>query len=188
VPRYKTNKKGCPKSSEEYINSKLPEYLKSERPALMRLLADVKSGKVARLVTFEWSRLSRDFMFGLNLMQTLTEYKVPLYVPNEGLLKFDSATDQLMMAVRSFSAASERESIKQRIKSGIVKAKIAGKRIGAAKGSKSNRGYRKVYKGDDVAKVISLHEKGLSLSAIAESLNGKFSRSKIFNILRRYSS
>ena len=158
----------------------------NERPALARLIADVKAGKIARIVTFEFSRLSRDFMYGLTLMQTLTEYNVPVFVPNEGVLKFDSATDQFMMAVRSFSAAAEREKLRERIKSGIAKAKANGVRFGAPKGSKSNRGYRKKYLDEDVAKIVTLRKNGLSLTAIAEMLDNKFSRSTVFHILRRH--
>ena len=151
----------------------------------MRLLSDVKSGQIARIVTFEWSRLSRDFMYWLNLMQALTAYSVPVFVPGEGLIKFDSAADQFMVAVKSFYAAAERERISQRVKSGLARAKASGKRLGAPKGSNSNRGYRKTYPTGDVAKIITLRNNGLSLTVIAKILDGKFSRVTIFNILRR---
>ena len=157
----------------------------NDRPALARMIVDVKAGKIDRIVTFEFSRLSRDFLFGLNLMQTLSDFKVPVYVPNEGLLRFDSVMDQFIMAVRSFTAASEREKISQRIKSGIAKAKAQGKRFGAPKGSKSNRGYRKEYPKELVSKIQTLRAEGLSLTIIAKMLDGKVCRATVANVLRR---
>jgi DNA invertase Pin-like site-specific DNA recombinase len=146
----------------------------SDRPALERLLIDVKAGKVSRIVMFEWSRLSRDFMFGLHLMETLTAYSVPVFVPGEGQLKFSSAMDQFMVAVKAFGAASERERIAERVKSGIARVKATGKKWGQKPADfHSCRGRRKDYDAALIAQVLELRDDGKSFDKIADELRAK---------------
>lgn len=155
-----------------------------DRPAFQRLLSDVRAGKVKHVITFEMSRLSRDFMTFLNTLETFREYGVTVEIPGEGVQRFETATDKLLASVKAFTASQFLEDHAKRIKAGMAAAKARGVQLGAPKGHHRNLGRRKEHGADVVAKVSGLHKKGLTTRFIAETLD--LSQSMVSRIIRRY--
>lgn len=158
-----------------------------ERPEFQRLLKDVKAGKVKHVVTFEMSRLSRDFVTFLNTLEVFRKHSVTVEVPGEGVQKFDTATDKLLASVKAFSAAGFIEDHSKRIKSGMAAAKAEAKAKGKDLkfgGRREGAGRkRKTYEPEIVAKIRALQEKNFSTRLIAEFLS--ISQSKVSRIVRR---
>jgi DNA invertase Pin-like site-specific DNA recombinase len=64
---------------------------RDDRPALARLLKDAASGKIDRVLVFELSRLSRNMLGLLNLMEQLSKLNVTVETPREGPVPFDGS-------------------------------------------------------------------------------------------------
>jgi DNA invertase Pin-like site-specific DNA recombinase len=152
--------------TEMYIDDAISGATRN-RPALQRLMADCRAGTVARIVTFEASRLSRNFLDGLMLMQELTDCGVQVETP-AGPVDFATSDDQFLAAVKAYVAARERENISTRTKAGMAAARARGARIGARPGNQNRRGQKKVYAADLVSKCQTLRSNGLSFRAISE--------------------
>lgn len=179
-----------------YNPSKILEYVDDghsgktiERPAFRQMMADIAAGKIKKVITFELSRLSRNFLDTLFVMRTLTEAGVSVEVPGEGAVQFDNTLEQFMVAARGLVGAQERERISARTKAGLMAAKARGVRLGAKVGEKRKLGWRKDYLVSEprtVEKIIAKRRRGRSYSEIADDLN--ISVNKAYRLASRYIS
>ncbi len=165
-------------SKQGYDGAKLLEYVDegitgstTNRPGLQKMLDDVRKGTITKIITFESSRLSRDFMDFLNIMALLSEKGVELEIPNKGLQGFGSSTEKLLMAVQGFVSSQFLEDHSKRVRAGMAHAKKDGKRFGAPMGNTYNKGSQKHYDAKLVAKVMGLHAEGLSTRKIGKALD-----------------
>ena len=103
-----------------------------QRPALDRLLADVRSGKVRKVVVWRLDRLGRTAKGLLTLLDELQVLGVGFVSLREG---FDLGTPagRLMAGVLASVAAYETEVRRERQLAGIAKAKADGKSWGGRK-------------------------------------------------------
>jgi putative DNA-invertase from lambdoid prophage Rac len=176
-----------------YPDAELIEYVDdgisgktTDRPAFKRLLRDVDSNKIDKIITFELSRLSRNFLDLLEVMRTLTLRRVKVEVPGEGAIQFDSTMEQFVVAAKSLTGAQERERISERTKAGLAAAKALGVKLGAPKGAKRRKGKFKCYETEDpetVARIIKMRSLGFSTHDIAMAVG--YSQSKVFRVLKR---
>jgi len=103
-----------------------------ERPGLERLLADVRSGKVKKVVVWRLDRLGRTAKGLLTLLDELQTLGIGFVSLREG---FDLGTPagRLMAGVLASVAAYETEVRRERQLAGIAKAKSEGKAWGGRK-------------------------------------------------------
>lgn len=158
------------------------------RAGLDRLLAAIRAGELRKLITFEVSRLSRDFMGNLLIMQLCADYGVELEVPGEGVIPFESNQDKVIASLKAYLAAEEREKIRTRTKAGLAAARARGIKLGAPNGNQRRSGFRKEYPERLVAAVQRYTGKGFSLRMIAEVLSHEFGVSfvTVGKIQKRY--
>lgn len=141
-----------------------------ERTEIQELIAYVKTHEISRVVCLEISRLGRNTLEALRIIQTLNEDKVSLFVKNYNL---ETLTDGKVNPVASLIctilleiASMERLTIKERMTSGrnqyIAKCRKEGIKMGrSASYRKSDEAYKQQY-----TKEISLLKKGISLRNI----------------------
>ena len=141
-----------------------------ERTEIQELIAYVKTHEISRVVCLEISRLGRNTLEALKVIQCLNENGVSLYVKNYNL---ETLTDGKVNPVASLIctilleiASMERLTIKERMTSGrnqyIAKCRQQGIKMGRpASYRKSDDAYKAQY-----SKEISLLKKGLSLRNI----------------------
>ena len=141
-----------------------------ERTELQELIQYVKTHEISRVVCLEISRLGRNTLEALKVIQCLNENGVSLYVKNYNL---ETLTDGKVNPVASLIctilleiASMERLTIKERMTSGrnqyIAKCRQQGIKMGRpASYRKSDDAYKAQY-----SKEISLLKKGLSLRNI----------------------
>lgn len=141
-----------------------------ERTEIQELIAYVKTHEISRVVCLEISRLGRNTLEALRIIQTLNENKVSLFVKNYNL---ETLTDGKINPVASLIctilleiASMEHLSIKERMTSGrnqyIAKCRKEGIKMGRpASYRKSYEAYKQQY-----TKEISLLKKGISLRNI----------------------
>lgn len=143
-----------------------------EREEIQELIEFVKTHQIQRVVCLEISRMGRNTLEALKVIQLLNEHKVSLYVKNYNLETLDSEgkvnpVASLICTILLEIAQMERLTIKERMASGrkqyIEKCRREGIKMGRPKTyRKSIEEYKKQYQ-----KEISLIRKGLSLAYIS---------------------
>ena len=139
-----------------------------ERPEIVELIEFVKSNDIRRVVCLEISRLGRNTLEALKVIQSLNEHHVSLYVKNYNLetLTPEGAINpvaSLICTILLEVASMERLTIRERMASGrnqyIAKCRAEGIKMGRPSTyRKSESAYREQY-----AKELSLLRKGISL-------------------------
>jgi len=102
---------------------------KASRPALNRLMADAKAGRVDLVVVWRADRLGRSLLNALVTIADLDARGVQIVSLREG---FDNQTPagRLQMQIVLAFAEYELESIRERIKAGLSRAKAQGTTLG----------------------------------------------------------
>ncbi len=143
----------------------------SKRPDYQRMVTDIRSGAIERVIVFECSRISRDLLDYIEFLKICRDYNTKLDTVESGEVAFSSPKDVLMASMQAYAAQIERENTSKRTRSGLKKAREAGVKLGAHKGEQRKLGYRKTYDEGITKKVVSLRNRGLSYRAIAEALS-----------------
>ena len=143
-----------------------------ERTEICELVEYVKNNQIHRVVCSEISRIGRNTLEALKIIQVLNENGVSLYVKNYNLETLDSngkvnPIASLICTILLEVAAMECLTIKERMESGrrqyIDKCRMEGIKMGRPSTyRKSDEEYRKQYQRE-----ISLIRKGLSLANIS---------------------
>lgn len=148
----------------------------TERPEIVEMVEYIKNNDVKRVVCLEISRLGRNTLEALKVINYLNEHRVSLYVKNYNL---ETLVDGKVNPVASLICtilleigSLERNSIIERTTSGrnqyIAKCREQGIKMGRpASYRKSDAAYKEQY-----AKEISLLRKGISLRNV-HSITGK---------------
>lgn len=139
-----------------------------ERSEITELVNYVNSNHIKRVVCLEVSRLGRNTLESLKVIQILNEHKVSLFIKNYGLetLTPDGNVNPVASLITTILleiAQMERLTIRERMASGrnqyIAKCRANGIKMGRpASYRKSEAAYREQY-----AKEIALLRKGISL-------------------------
>lgn len=142
-----------------------------ERAEIQDLLRYVEDHEISRVVCLEISRLGRNTLEALKVIQYLNENRVSLYVKNYNLETLNSdgkvnPVASLICTILLEIASMERLTIKERMASGreqyIAKCRRDGVKMGRpASYRKSDNTYKEQYQ-----KEISLLRKGISLRNI----------------------
>ena len=143
-----------------------------EREEICELINYVKTNDIRRVVCLEISRVGRNTLEALKVIQILNEHKVSLFVKNYNLETLDAdgkvnPIASLICTILLEIASMERLTIKERMASGrkqyIEKCRRDGIKMGRpATYRKSDEEYKKQYQRE-----ISLIRKGLSLANIS---------------------
>ncbi len=113
-----------------------------ERSGLQELLALAKNGEIDKVLVQEVSRLGRSTVEVLKVLEELSNLGVSVYVQNFGIetLKKGKRNPiaQFMFTLLAEFARLERETLRERILSGIEEARRKGKQLGRPDGSKED--------------------------------------------------
>jgi len=140
-----------------------------DRPAIQELLALAKSGRIEKILVTEVSRLGRKTSDILRIIEYLTEEKISVYILNynlETLLpdKRINPVASIMFTLLAEFSRLERETLRDRIVSGLDTARKKGVKLGRPKGSiKSVQSIQSKY-----SRVIADLNSGLSLRTISK--------------------
>ena len=158
-----------------------------ERPEIMDLIDFVKSNDIDKVVCLEISRLGRNTLQALRVIECLTENGVSLFVKNYNLETLTNGkvnpVASLICTILLEIASMERLTIKERMASGrdqyIAKCRREGVKMGRPSSyRKSDDAYKQQY-----SREIGLLRKGISLrntSAITGTSVGTLQRLKRF--------
>lgn len=158
--------------SEVFANKVSGALKIEEREEIQKLVAYVKENRIKRVVCLEISRIGRNTLEALKVIQFLTDNGVSLYVKNYNLETLDgngkiNPIANLICTILLEIASMERLTIKERMESGrkqyIDRCRKEGTKMGRPSTyRKSKEEYKEQY-----PKEISLIRKGLSLKNIS---------------------
>ena len=147
-----------------------------ERSELQDMLQFIKENGIDRVVCLEVSRLGRNTLESLKVIQMLNENQVSLFIKNYNIetLNEDGKVNPVASLITTILleiASMERLTIRERMKSGqqqyIARCRKEGVKMGRSEGyRKSDDSYKEQY-----SKEISLLRKGISLRNI-QSITG----------------
>ncbi len=126
-----------------------------ERPALQRLLEDIKSGKVDIVVVYKIDRLSRSMFDFLGMIKFFDEHNVSFVSVTQDL-NTDTAMGRLVLNVLQSFAQFEREIASERIKDKIALSKKKGMWMGGTVPIGYDAIEGKLEVNEDEAKIVQL--------------------------------
>lgn len=157
--------------SKVFANKVSGAKIIEERSEIQEMLTYIKNNNVKRVIVLEISRLGRNTLEALKVIQTLNENHVSLYIKNYSLETLNSdgkpnPVASLITTILLEIASMERLTIKERMASGrdqyIAKCRAKGVKMGRPSTyRKSDEAYK-----DQYVKEISLLRKGISLRNI----------------------
>jgi DNA invertase Pin-like site-specific DNA recombinase len=131
------------------------------RPALDRLLQDIRAGTVERLVCYKLDRVGRSLTHLALIVDEMARLKVPLICTSQGIdTSDDSPCGKFQLAVLIAVAEFERGIIRERVNAGLAAAKERGVQLGRPRTLVER-----------TPELMRLKEHGLGIRAIARQLS-----------------
>lgn len=143
-----------------------------DRPEILDLIDFVKSEKIDKVLVLEISRLGRNTLEALKVIELLNQHQIPLYVKNYSLETLDNngkinPMAQLLITLLLEIGSMERTTIKQRMESGYINHRANGGRVGRKEGYRKTTNDMK----SEYVEEIKLLRKGYSLRNIQKITN-----------------
>lgn len=144
----------------------------AERTELLRMVDFVKANKIDKVLVTELSRLGRDTLQVLEVIELLNHNTISLYIQNysiETLTEEDKVNpmSQFLITILAEVARMERKTIRERIESGYKKFRADGGKVGRKQGYQKDDATMK----EQYTEEIKLLKKGYSLRNIAKITN-----------------
>lgn len=166
---------------QEFIEVQTSSQKDQHARKINELSEKLKKGDV--LLVAELSRLGRNMLETLNIIQALSDQEIKLIFVRQPELSTLGGHTKLLLAIYSYFAESEREYIAMRTKQGLAAAKAQGKLLGRPKGSKNKKGSRLLPFKADIERYIQL---GLSIQAIKQLVNEKLPLPMSYNAVKYF--
>ncbi|MAU10281.1 MAG: resolvase [Anaerolineaceae bacterium] len=167
-------------SIDEFIEVEISSRKNQRERRITELIDKLKSGDV--LIVAELSRLGRNMLETLNLISALNEKEVQLIFVRQPELSTTASHAQLLLAIYSYFAQSEREFISMRTKQGLAAAKARGQQLGRPKGSRNRQRPLDSFRDQIEAYLHS----GLSIASIRKLINPHLEKTLSYNSFKYY--
>jgi len=143
-----------------------------DRPEIQELISFVKTEKIDKVLVLEISRLGRNTLEALKVIELLNQHKICLFVKNYNIETLDSQGNinpmaQFLITILLEVSRMERTTIKQRMESGYINHRANGGRVGRKEGFRKSSNDMKV----EYVEEIKLLRKGYSLRNIQKITN-----------------
>jgi DNA invertase Pin-like site-specific DNA recombinase len=133
---------------------------KASRPALDRMIKDMRAGSLARIVCWKLDRLGRSLTHLALVIDEMTALQIPLICCSQGIdTSGQNPIGKFQLGVLMAVAEFERAIIKERVLAGISAARNRGVRLGRPATLNKRRD-----------EVLELKAKGLGVRAVAREL------------------
>jgi DNA invertase Pin-like site-specific DNA recombinase len=138
-----------------------------ERTELLNMISYVERNHIDKVLVTELSRLGRDTLQVLEVIEMLNKKKISLYIQNyaiETLTQDVNAMSQFLITILAEVARMERKTIRERVESGYNNFRANGGKVGRKAGyMKSDETMKKEY-----AEELRLLKKGYSLRNVSK--------------------
>ena len=150
---------------DEWVAVEISSRKNTKERRIDELLVKLEKGDT--LIVAELSRLGRNMLETLNIINALVENGVSIIFVRQPELSTTGPHTKLLLAIYSYFAESERDFISLRTKSGLAAAKASGKQLGRPKGARSKHRILDPYQ-TQIAGYLKI---GLNLAAIHKIVN-----------------
>jgi len=164
----------------EFIRAEVSSRKSTKERRIDELRSKLQSGDV--LIVAELSRLGRNMLETLNIINELSENGISVVFVRQPELSTTGAHTKLLLAIYSYFAEAEREYISMRTRQGLAAAKANGKRLGRPKGSKNRNRILDPYK----EQIRDYLQMGLNLTSIMKVVNNQLEKSTSYNVFRYF--
>ena len=165
---------------DEFINVEMSSRKDTKERRIDELLTKLDEGDT--LIVAELSRLGRNMLETLNIINRLGEQGVQIIFVRQPELSTLGSHTKLLLAIYSYFAEAEREYISLRTKQGLAAAKASGKKLGRPKGSKNKDRVLDPFK-QQIAEYLKL---GINLAAIRKIINHQLDQPASYNTYKYY--
>lgn len=135
------------------------------------------------LLVAELSRLGRNMLETLNIINTLSDKGIRITFVRQPELSTSGAHGKLLLAIYSYFAEAERDYISLRTKQGLAAARAQGKLLGRPKGSRNKNGSVLT---PFTADIQAYRQLGLSLNAIMKLINPHLEQPATYNTFKYF--
>ena len=164
----------------EFITAEISSRKDPKQRRIDELL--VKLGRDDILLVAELSRLGRNMLETLNIINQLSEKGVCLLFVRQPELSTTGPHTKLLLAIYSYFAEAEREYISVRTKQGLAAARAKGKLLGRPKGSRNKVRVLDPYK----EQLKQYLEMGLSLASVRTIINNQLEQPVSYNAYKYF--
>lgn len=166
---------------DEFIEVEISATKKPAERKIDKLLNTLNRGDM--LLVAELSRLGRNMLETLNLIENLSKKEVTVRFVRQPELSTDAPHTKLLFAFYGYFAETERDFISMRTKQGLAAARASGKKLGRPKGSRNKAGRVLDPHRDHILELLNI---GVSVASIAKIIND-ISKSKFtYNTYNNY--
>jgi DNA invertase Pin-like site-specific DNA recombinase len=147
-------------SVEKVFEEKISGAKKNEeRKELMAMMSYIKNNQIEKVLTWELSRIGRNAIQVLQVIEMLNEAKISLYIKNYNLETLNqngtiNPLSQFMVQILNSVNEMERQTIVQRLRSGYSAARSKGIRVGRKTGVQVKSDDQFLKENKEVAKLL----------------------------------
>lgn len=164
----------------EFIHAEVSSRKSNQERRIDELLAKLAEGDM--LLVAELSRLGRNMLQTLNIINELSEKRVKIAFVRQPELSTTGQHAKLLLAIYSYFAETEREYISLRTKQGLAAAKAKGKTLGRPQGSRNKERVLDPYR----QQILDYLKMGLNLAAIMKIINPQLEQPITYNSYRYF--
>jgi len=166
---------------DEFIEVEVSSQKTKKERKIEILTSKLQKGDI--LIAAELSRIGRNMLETLNIINELSEKGIRLVFVRQPELSTLGPHGKLLLAIYSYFAEAEREFISIRTKQGLAAAKAQGKLLGRPIGSKNKKSrVLDPYK-EQIKSYLSI---GLTMNAITKIINNQMERAISYNSFKYY--
>jgi len=166
---------------DEFIEVSISSRKNTKQRKIDELLEKLQAGDT--LLVAELSRLGRNMLETLNIINTLSQAGIKIVFVRQPELSTTATHAKLLLAIYSYFAESERDYISIRTKQGLAAAKAQGKQLGRPKGSKNKKGRVLDNHKPAIKKYLEL---GVNISDIAKIINDLLEKPITYNAFKYF--
>ena len=132
------------------------------------------------LLVAELSRLGREMLQVLNIINDLSDKGVKITFVRQPELSTTGSHGKLLLAIYSYFAEAEREFISMRVKQGLAAARAKGVKLGRPKGSRNKKRVLDPYR-DEILKYL---QKGIDLATVRKLINPELEKAYLLQLIQ----
>ena len=164
----------------EFIHAEASSRKDTKDRRIDELLTKLTKGDM--LLVAELSRLGRNMLETLNIINELSQNGVSIVFIRQPELSTIGTHTKLLLAIYSYFAEVEREYISMRTKQGLAAARAKGKLLGRPKGSRSKNRILDPYR-EQIKEYLQMD---LNLASIMKIVNNQLERPISYNTLKYF--
>jgi len=160
---------------QEFIDAEASSSRDTKERKIDELRSKLQKGNI--LLVAELSRLGRNMLETLNIINELGESGINIIFVRQPELSTAGTHTKLLLAIYSYFAEAEREYISMRTKQGLAAAKAKGKLLGRPKGSRSRNRVLDPHR-EQIKNYLQI---GLNLASIRKVVNNQLEEPITYN-------